>query len=80
MFNIGVPVGEPDESYYEDLRCPGHYENGITIWGTVKQFKVNGDTAFIHLKCPECFYPWTVQRERKNHTWNIGFPNVTGEL
>lgn len=79
----GVPIGEPDEKYWEDLWC----ESCESCFYRVKSLEVprNG-TIKLHVKCPNCYYvPSNLpQRDIKDFRGKemvtIGFPDVTGDV
>lgn len=79
-WNHGVPIGEPDPSTYEDLRC-----DSCDAWGLVHfvaPSKSNPSRTFrLLMKCPECYLTWIAHRRRSEQTGEalIGYPHVTGD-
>lgn len=73
----GVPVGEPEPDIYADLEC-----DVCDAFGLVHRVVLKGDeTVGLHVKCPECYYFWTVQRlVGEGGAALVGYPQITGTV
>lgn len=73
----GVPVGEYDGPLADDLHC----DSCESEYGLVHRVVPNDDEVVLHMKCPECYYFWHVERTPGDTgTALVGYPQITGEI
>lgn len=72
----GVPQGDPEERFWDDLLCKSCGERFYKVHRV--EVPENG-TIGLHLKCPNCFYFDQTQRKLdENGRALIGHPDITG--
>lgn len=78
-FTHGMPIGEPPEEYYRDLRCSNC---GDGQFGRVHYVTLFEDSMLLlKLKCPECMLVWDVHRRLDaQNAALVGFPGITGDI
>lgn len=78
-WTAGVPIGTPDS---EDLRCDACYKkDGVEVFGRANwiRWQEEKEQFSITVKCPRCFYVWTVVRDATNGGAMIHDPVVAGD-
>lgn len=78
-WTAGVPIGTPDS---EDLRCDACMESdGVEVYGRANWIRHEDDKGqfSITVKCPRCFYVWSVSRDATNGATMVHDPVVAGD-
>lgn len=78
-WTCGVPIGEIDGELAVDLFCES-CEERYGFPHRVHRPTNEQNTWQVDLKCPACFYHWTVEREGGPMTMFFGYPHVTGSV
>lgn len=76
-WTAGVPIGEIDEHYWEDLVC-----GSCGDFGLVHRIRPGDGLLGIHMKCPnDCYNYWQIQRVLGDANLALmGYPQITGEI
>lgn len=84
----GVPIGEQEDSHLAEKlfcgACEERYGLVHRVSADLDKDEVEVDVLRLHLKCPECKYFWTWERDdvRDNihNTILVGYPSITGDM
>lgn len=73
----GVPIGEAEGELADDLFCRS-CEQRYALVHRVQP--INDTRVKIHLKCPNCYNFWHLERESDDGILLMGYPSITGDM